>query len=90
MEAAVALIVEKLETAMKVTQAMVQTTRLAATEELRLSGLKATLTTLAAEVEEMQQILGLKPVTTIRARQTPTANRDDATPYYWEDDFNAG
>jgi len=90
MEAAVALIVEKLETAMKVTQAMVQTTRQAATEELRLSGLKATLKTLAVEVEEMQQMLGLKPATSSRPRQAPPANKGDASPYYWEDDFNAG
>ena len=90
MEAAVVSIIEKLETAMQVTHAMVQTTRAAATEELKITGLKATLKMLAVEVEEMQQMLGLKPVPSQRPAATPASDTGDASPYYWEDDFNAG
>lgn len=88
-----ALMIDKLETAIKVSHAMIQTTRIAATEELKLSMLKATLKILTAEVEDLQQMLGWVPETTNRpspVAPTDRGHKSDASPYYWEDDFNTG
>jgi len=83
--ASVALILDRLETAMALAQSMSQASEAAQTIDGKLAGMRETVASMQRELQKIR--LQLAAGATAQAPGT-TARRDESL-YYWEDDYDS-